>query len=557
VNKRKRLWAAAACVLLLAAACPLSATAASHTVSSYADLKDQIENDPGPVVNITLDADVQADSTITVTGSKTVNISGSRTISRAAGFTGHVFTVAEGTLNLEDVTVDGASSSPSAAALVMVSGSGTLNLNDGSVLQNNRNEDEGGAVYNLGTTNMNAGSLITGNSAYEGGGIFNDGGTVTMNAGSSITGNSADDGGGIDNYAGNFYLSGGSIEGNIAGSWGGAVDNQYGNMYMSSGSVSSNTSNSDGGGIYNAGTLFVTGGSITGNSAFDGGGGIYIVGASRTEISGNTVISGNSTAGNGGGIAVQHDDLHALNIGPDVVFSDNSAQQAYARDPADDATYEDHVESTSWTNPLSQGYNNYDIQYTAGRKVYFVSFDTGGGSPEPTQAVTDGSTAAEPDDPTKPGLNFDGWYTDPALTTHYDFGTPVHGDITIYAKWTGSPVYTVEFESNGGTAVAHQDVEENGTAFRPIPPTRSGYSFAGWYLDAALTVPYDFDTPVTGNIWLYAKWNPVSPGPGPNPPTGDESHPAVWLIPAAVSGCCLAIYCRRRRKATVTPQEKD
>lgn len=66
--------------------------------------------------------------------------------------------------------------------------------------------------------------------------------------------------------------------------------------------------------------------------------------------------------------------------------------------------------------------------------------------------------------------------------------------------------WTVTFESNGGSAVASQTVANNGKATEPTDPTKDGYTFSGWYLPTDLSTPYDFDTAVTGNIALYAKW---------------------------------------------------
>ena len=87
--------------------------------------------------------------------------------------------------------------------------------------------------------------------------------------------------------------------------------------------------------------------------------------------------------------------------------------------------------------------------------------------------------------------------------------------------------YTVSFEIIGGPEIDDQIVEEGGTAVRPSDPIREGYTFDGWYLDEDCTIPYDFSTPVTGNITLYAKWieneepEPTPPGPPepPGPPT--------------------------------------
>jgi uncharacterized repeat protein (TIGR02543 family) len=69
------------------------------------------------------------------------------------------------------------------------------------------------------------------------------------------------------------------------------------------------------------------------------------------------------------------------------------------------------------------------------------------------------------------------------------------------------PTYTVTFESNGGSAAGPQTVSEGGTVAAPAAPARSGFAFAEWYSDIALSAPWDFaaDT-VTGDMTLYAKW---------------------------------------------------
>ena len=45
--------------------------------------------------------------------------------------------------------------------------------------------------------------------------------------------------------------------------------------------------------------------------------------------------------------------------------------------------------------------------------------------------------------------------------------------------------YLVSFESNGGSDVTPQRVKMDGVAARPANPTRNGYTFDGWYADAA------------------------------------------------------------------------
>ncbi len=67
---------------------------------------------------------------------------------------------------------------------------------------------------------------------------------------------------------------------------------------------------------------------------------------------------------------------------------------------------------------------------------------------------------------------------------------------------------TVTFDTNGGSTVAAQSVAYNGKAVRPEPdPTKAGFTFAGWYKEAACTNAYDFNAVVTDIITIYAKWS--------------------------------------------------
>ena len=68
--------------------------------------------------------------------------------------------------------------------------------------------------------------------------------------------------------------------------------------------------------------------------------------------------------------------------------------------------------------------------------------------------------------------------------------------------------YTVKFNSNGGSAVASQSVAYGSKAVKPTNPTKSGYVFKGWTLSGTL---YDFDTPVSSNVTLYASWEIKEP----------------------------------------------
>jgi uncharacterized repeat protein (TIGR02543 family) len=140
---------------------------------------------------------------------------------------------------------------------------------------------------------------------------------------------------------------------------------------------------------------------------------------------------------------------------------------------------------------------------------YTVTFESNDGSPVDSQTVAEGKTATRPDNPTQYGYGFVNWYDNEELTEpHYDFNTPVTGNITLYAKWN-QIFYSVIF-MDGETEIDSQIVGEGGTASRPAGnPERGGYLFDNWYGNPDLVAVYDFDTPVTDHITLYAKWMPA------------------------------------------------
>ncbi len=110
--------------------------------------------------------------------------------------------------------------------------------------------------------------------------------------------------------------------------------------------------------------------------------------------------------------------------------------------------------------------------------------------------------------PTRPATaqytyTFSGWDPTPVAAT---------ADATYTATYSSTVNnYTVSFNANGhGTAPASQTVAYGSTANTPTAPTANGYTFGGWYTEAACTNAYNFSAQVTGNVTLYAKWTAVS-----------------------------------------------
>jgi len=82
-----------------------------------------------------------------------------------------------------------------------------------------------------------------------------------------------------------------------------------------------------------------------------------------------------------------------------------------------------------------------------------------------------------------------------------------NADVKLYAQWTDLPIYTVTFNSQGGSAVDSQNVIEEGPVTEPPDPTRDGYTFSGWYKESECNNLWDFENDtVTEIVTLWADW---------------------------------------------------
>ncbi len=334
-------------------------------------------------------------------------------------------------------------------------------------------EGSGGGVF-IGirgaTFVLNRGE-ITGNTSlvFGGGGISNASSNLFVNGG-SITGNTAPDGAGVMNWLNvldpllapaRFTMTGGTIADNGADTdpgdravRGGGVLNVGSDLTMTGGTIQDNAASEDGGGVYNdalltsAGAVFrqgrvtIDGGTVTQNRAAHDGGGIYTTSNATVDITAGTV-SENTATNDGGGVFTQ--DYENLTVAAGVVFSDNSAVGPFARNPAQDAVYAANIHGTDWTSPLTQGYNNWDINHRflepiAYTVTYHGNGNTGGTAPVDAFAYSLGGvvTVLEPGDLVKTGHTFAGWSTDPnATTAQYQPGDTftITGDTDLYAVW--------------------------------------------------------------------------------------------------------------------------
>ena len=141
---------------------------------------------------------------------------------------------------------------------------------------------------------------------------------------------------------------------------------------------------------------------------------------------------------------------------------------------------------------------------------YTVTFNANGGSVSPASiSIVYGSTYGDLPTPTRQGYKFDGWFTSTEGISKVSSADRIPAeDHVLYAKWTYDP-YTVTFNANGGSVSPTSQDALYGGPYGPLPtPTRTGYTFNGWYTSASggTKVTAETNVLVAGNHTLYAQW---------------------------------------------------
>ena len=315
--------------------------------------------------------DICLSSFYRVTGTETWDLGG-KTLHRY-GLGGYMIELADASasLTLSNIVIDGAECTVDAThaaetdSIIKAANGGTIVLNSGAILQNNkaaqfgsgilannrvnitmedgaiirnntnRNYELGGGILigNSSTFTMNGGE-ISGNTANGGGGVAIIGSTMVMNGG-TISNNStyktsgqgsygagvyvadyANASGGDTLFTGqpaSFEMNGGKITGNTALDYGGGVltfpqQSQKITININNGEISGNKVTKGSGGavaaFFGVTELNIKGGTLTGNSAYQFGGGVFLYQATNVTISGGT-ISKNKAPRSGGGVCLR------------------------------------------------------------------------------------------------------------------------------------------------------------------------------------------------------------------------------------------------------------
>ena len=149
---------------------------------------------------------------------------------------------------------------------------------------------------------------------------------------------------------------------------------------------------------------------------------------------------------------------------------------------------------------------------------YNANSATSGSAPFDGTAYASGATvtvAGNTGSLAKTGYSFGGWCTTQPAAGSACGGTSravastfsISSDITLYAVWTADTL-SVTTDEQGGSAIANTSTTTGASMNSPGTPTRSGYTFAGWFTassgGSAISFPYAHGQ--TANFTLYAQW---------------------------------------------------
>ena len=156
-----------------------------------------------------------------------------------------------------------------------------------------------------------------------------------------------------------------------------------------------------------------------------------------------------------------------------------------ATKPTTDPTKEGH-DFVEWRKEGETTAFNFDTPITAditlkafwNKKKYTVTFDADNGNEVKSIEVLYGDKVTKPTDPTKSEYNFVGWQLEGQT---FDFNiTPITASITLKAIWSNEQLFTITFDTDGGTPpIVERKVPEGEKVTAPTP-TKEGHTFVEW-----------------------------------------------------------------------------
>ena len=480
-----------------------------------------------------LTEDVTITSTLNITGDTTVDLNGHVLRYDEAANPGSIFRVKAGKLTLTDSRPEAEHEDAKLPAGGLITGGKGFKYDNGAGQSYNY---YGGGVY----VETDASFVLAGGTIYAcgvqsganqafGGGIYAEGGSVTMSGGAIrncvLSANNSANGGGVYIYSGaSFTMTGGVIAGCSANTGGGILAARC-TVQITGGHIENCKASGRGGGLsvsdHTNGPVSFLDAVISGCEA-ENGGGVALIGFAELELGENARITG-CTATNGAAVYMDLGSTYTVNhpgcflyanggrVEGSVYVGGNGYSQ-YAEFKATNAI--DHTDEKPTTVFTGDVYCEGDIRggsfygsVTApdpdGNMAYVSVFNywkfcsnLSGGTfygPVTTECHVSGGTFYR-------GLTMN---KNAKLSGQpIDTGDVINGT-TNTPNPNGTPVtVTYDYGERGGI-YAKQIVQAGEKAIEPDVPSRQGYQFTDWYLD---DTKYDFNTAVTGDMTLTAKW---------------------------------------------------
>ncbi|MCL2798113.1 MAG: InlB B-repeat-containing protein [Firmicutes bacterium] len=172
----------------------------------------------------------------------------------------------------------------------------------------------------------------------------------------------------------------------------------------------------------------------------------------------------------------------------------------------------------------------------------------------PDSFVEPEASLTKPSNPSRPGFTFEGWFTEKACTNAYDFSSPVTKNFTLYAKWdeiTYKVTFGLGFDGPPAlTAPAEQTgIKYGEKAVEPAAPNGGAtHAFLGWYDGMARL---DFNTGVTANLTLTAKWSAKATAPLATPVSGD------FRVAGGEAASVMSIEVDRRNRTSMWGSDEE
>ncbi len=349
--------------------------------------------------------------------------------------------------------------------VIQIVSGGNLTIVDGNPTSEHtfRENNEGLWVIAAGGNKLVYGGVITGGNSPAGGGVYvAEGGTFTMQGG-NIVGCSAREGGGVY-VEGSFSMSGGTISGCLAradrdDTRGGGICN-FGNTTLIATAkiqgcraIASDVYGFEGGGLYSVRNLIICDEvTITGCKANEWNGSMQVGSDGKNQISGGIfddgveIDSGGNLSVTGGSFngPVRNRNVISDGMFNDVVNNDGTICGGTFNGTVTNVKGRSHgiISGGVFNAPVINETCIPEPENTPGQisggtfkggitGAYIVTFDADGGT-ECSAQVLANVPAKKPENPTKNGYIFEGWYRN---DVSYDFTIPVTESVTLKARW--------------------------------------------------------------------------------------------------------------------------